>query len=50
MVVEDFNNRQLVGPGHGLGDFVVVDKNQLPRNGLDEIALGNNSLQPALGA
>ena len=45
VVIEDFHNGNFRGSGHGLGEFVVVDEDELARGTLEEVAFGKDSLK-----
>ena len=48
MVIQDFDDGQLLGTGNRLGEFIVIDQNQLPGSWPEEIAFGDDSLHAAL--
>src|SRR5208282_1944062 len=50
MVVQYFEDGDFVGAGDGLGEFVVIHQDQFARDGLDEIAFGEDSGQDAVFA
>ena len=48
VVVDNFDNRQVIRPWNGLREFIVVDKDELPRGPLEKVALGKDALQSCL--
>ena len=48
VVVDDLGDGDLVGAGHGLGEFVVVDEHEAGLHGLEHVALREDALQRAL--
>ena len=48
MVVDDFQDVHLVGTGDRLGQFIVVDQNQLQRRRPEQVRLGANPANPPI--
>jgi hypothetical protein len=48
MVVDDFRDRNFIGAGDGLGDFVVVDEDEPGGDGLEDVGLGDDADQAAV--
>ncbi len=48
VVIENLDDGHLVGSAHGLGEFVVIHQNELPRDFLQKIGFGEDSHESAL--